>query len=121
MKWANFLMPGEKASSNQFRATAKLGQKVVSDSLTCEVHDGASKLKLAGVVDLEPVGDRRIAETPSHSSPVASDLEAMDPSWLKKIYESMGVQQLPEFPSRSSPRLSSRACLVCRPSVHKRT
>ena len=62
-------------------------------SLTCEVHDGAAKLELTGVVDLEPVGDRRIAEAPGDSSPVASDLEATETVWSRMRKNAMIVQR----------------------------
>ena len=66
-------------------------------SLTCEVHDGAAKLELTGVVDLEPVGDRRIAEAPGDSSPVASDLEATETVWSRMRQSAMAYRPLRRF------------------------
>ena len=47
----------------------------VSTGLTCEVHDGAAELELAGVVHLEPVGDQGVAEAPGHPSTVPGHLK----------------------------------------------
>ena len=54
---------------------------LIDCGLTCEVHDGAAELELAGVVHLEPVGDQGVAEAPGHPSAVTGHLK-MSPEFM---------------------------------------